>query len=321
MYQLVWEWKCDDGNNYGGNGCSNLCKIEDSYQCMNQQGLLSLCTYILAPEFHLNILSETTNQIQIIELMFTQYVKLKETLNLEDIIVFTIFHQFDIIQSQKAFQIQQIPQTILNIKFKLNLWNLFNILFYKSKFKNILFLIKMNQVYRIIKNYQSWHSICAPRNNQITISSLALLTGNPAIFFNLLELLQSLSYVRYMQYQFPPHLRYFLNTYTKISMQPIFDYLQLDQLFEKLSGGEAGRPQYHFQLTLFVQCQKLLYFSIFICIIVMFSTMMASNLCIDLFQLLQKAYDKYLQKKIKQKIKEEREQLIPTILRILSQKQ
>ncbi|CAD8194891.1 unnamed protein product [Paramecium pentaurelia] len=58
---------CDDGNFYGGDGCSSFCNIEDSYQCDIEQGSQSLCTYIQAPEFYLNILSGKTNSTQTVE--------------------------------------------------------------------------------------------------------------------------------------------------------------------------------------------------------------------------------------------------------------
>ncbi|CAD8104762.1 unnamed protein product [Paramecium sonneborni] len=247
--------ECDDGNNYGGDGCSNLCLIEDSYQCMNQQGSLSLCTYILAPEFNLNILSDNTEQTQIVELTFTQQVKLKQAVSLEEIIVFTIIPstRYNLITSsilnltntlgnpKYQIQIEFIEPTqypILQVDIQKNI--IFNQ--YELSLQNHNKTINLGTPFVLSEKTQQQVTSIAQLNDVMMysmagVSSLALLSGNAVIFFNLLELLQSLSYVRYMQCKFPPNLNYFLNTYTKISMQPIFDYLKVDQVLEKLNGG------------------------------------------------------------------------------------
>ncbi|CAD8132525.1 unnamed protein product [Paramecium octaurelia] len=71
----------------------------------------------------------------------------------------------------------------------------------------------------------------------ISISGLAFLSGNAILFFNLLDLLQSLSYITYMQYSFPPHLIQYLNTFTKVSLKPILDYFRIDEILSYLNGG------------------------------------------------------------------------------------
>ncbi|CAD8126116.1 unnamed protein product [Paramecium sonneborni] len=70
----------------------------------------------------------------------------------------------------------------------------------------------------------------------IGISGLSLQTGNAIMLFNLLDLLQSLSYIKSMQYSFPPHFLQFLNTYTKVSLQPILELFQIEELFRSLNG-------------------------------------------------------------------------------------
>ncbi|CAD8059006.1 unnamed protein product [Paramecium sonneborni] len=240
--------ECDDGNNYGGDGCSNLCNIEHSYQCLNQQNSFSLCTFILAPQFNLNILSEKKQQIQIVEVTFTQQVKLKELQIQKKLWYLILFHQLDFIQPQTLFQIQQLLQKILNIQFKLNLLNLYITRFCKLIYRKILYLINMNQVCKIIIkplilalhlfSQKQLNNNQYPSYNQMM--SIQYGFGNRKCNYVLLELLQSLSYLRYMKGQFPPHLNYFLNTYTKISMQPIFDYFQVDQLLNELKGGNTS---------------------------------------------------------------------------------
>ncbi|CAD8117226.1 unnamed protein product [Paramecium primaurelia] len=93
----------------------------------------------------------------------------------------------------------------------------------------------------------------------VIISSLALLS----------DLLQFASYMKYMQYQFPPHLIEFLNTQTKVSLQPVMNYfrqinylqnqmvvlLQIKSLKNRIKNLRKC-----FKWVLFGQCQKLLFF-------------------------------------------------------------
>ncbi|CAD8117818.1 unnamed protein product [Paramecium primaurelia] len=48
---------------------------------------------------------------------------------------------------------------------------------------------------------------------------------------------KSLSYIRFMECQFPPNLSAFLNIYTKVSLQPMLRYFQVEQLLIKLNRG------------------------------------------------------------------------------------
>ncbi|CAD8213218.1 unnamed protein product [Paramecium pentaurelia] len=75
--------------------------------------------------------------------------------------------------------------------------------------------------------------------------------------------------MKYMQYQFPPHLIEFLNTQTKVSLQPVMNYfrqinylqnqmvvlLQIKSLKNRIKNLKKC-----FKWVLFGQCQKLLFF-------------------------------------------------------------
>ncbi|CAD8151592.1 unnamed protein product [Paramecium pentaurelia] len=248
--------ECDDGNNYGGDGCSTYCNIEDSYQCISQQSSLSLCTFIKAPEFNLKIVSDNMKQNQIVELTFTELVKMKDSLNFEQLIVFTIIpqtrYQLTISTISNLTTTLSYPKYLVQIEFieptqnpilqvdihENSIFNSYELVLQKNQ-KTInletpfvLSGTTKQQLISIVQlNDAMMYSLAG-------VSSLALVTGNPIILFNLLDLLQSLSYLRFMQYKFPPHLYAFLNTYTKISLQPIFNYFHIDQFLTNLNQGQ-----------------------------------------------------------------------------------
>ncbi|CAD8102878.1 unnamed protein product [Paramecium sonneborni] len=238
--------ECDDGNLNGGDGCSSFCHVEDSYQCVNQNGSFSLCTFILAPEFNLKILSDISNPIQIVELTFSQQVKALAELPLEEIMVFVItpqtkhelilrvFSNITINLSNPKYQVQieffeSVSNPVLEVYTdKTMIFNSF-----EQSLDIIEKQINLGTPYVLPESTKQQLTSIVQLND---VMILALLTGSTIMFFNLLDLLQSLSYMKFMQYQFPPHLTIFLNTYTKVSLQPIFDYFETDQYLRKLKG-------------------------------------------------------------------------------------
>ncbi|CAD8149832.1 unnamed protein product [Paramecium octaurelia] len=246
--------ECDDGNLYGGDGCSSFCQIESSYECIDQVYSLSLCTYIKAPEINLNILTNNGDSLQVVELTFTSQVLLEEAANFEDIIAFTIKPQTQ--YQLTIISISNITIQLNNPKYQIQIefiepvqHPMLEVVMQKNTIYNSFKLgLKENEKQINLgapfvlpeTTKQQLNSIVqlndAMMYSMAGVSSLALGTGNSIVFFNLLDLLQSFSYLRFMQSQFPPHLRDFLNTYTKVSLQPILNYLKVDQLLEDLNG-------------------------------------------------------------------------------------
>ncbi|CAD8196471.1 unnamed protein product [Paramecium octaurelia] len=246
--------ECDDGNLYGGDGCSSFCLIESSYQCRDQENSISLCTYIKAPEMNLNILTNNANSLQVLELTFTSQVQLEEAVNFEDIVAFTIKPQtqykltincisnITIQLSNPKYQIQiefiePVQNPVLEVVMQKNIiYNQFQLGLIENEKK-----FNLGEPFVLPETTKQQLSNVVQLNDAMMysmagVSSLALVTGNTIVFFNLLDLLQSFSYLRFMQSEFPPHLRDFLNTYTKVSLKPILNYLQIDQLLEDLNG-------------------------------------------------------------------------------------
>ncbi|CAK90081.1 unnamed protein product, partial (macronuclear) [Paramecium tetraurelia] len=271
--------ECDDGNNYGGDGCSTNCHIEDSYQCINQQGSLSLCAYIVPPKFNLNILSNNVQQTQIVELTFNQQVKLEEGLKFEEVIVLTIIPQTP--YRLTVDSISNLTNTLNNPKYQIQIEFIEPVDIQKNTiFNRDLIGLFENQksvnfgtpIVLLESTKQQLISIVQLNNIMmylmVGISSFAFLTGNAIMSLNLLDLLQSLSYVKYMQFQFPPHFNDFLNSYTKVSLQPILEISQIDQLFAINTSNHVNSnlqqdPKYIFQQP-YLYNVKSCYFSVLI---------------------------------------------------------
>ncbi|CAD8058063.1 unnamed protein product [Paramecium primaurelia] len=275
--------QCDDGNNNGGDGCSALCFEEDSYLCINQDKVLSICTFVQSPNFELTLLSDIQNQTKILELGFSQQVYIQSEQLFENIIEFIIipqtqyvlsFNPLTNISNQLAYPKYQIlvqflepvnePILQINIQ-KFSIYNQYD-LELNTNTKQIrlgtpfvLSQTTQQKVNQIIKMND------AIVYSTVSISAFLFLTGNYIVFFNLLDLLQSISYIRYMQYKFPPHLSQFLETYTKISLQPILDKLRVDELIIKLNGVKILTNKY-VKLDVFNECQRMLLFLLFIII-------------------------------------------------------
>ncbi|CAD8094674.1 unnamed protein product [Paramecium primaurelia] len=247
--------QCDDGNNDGGDGCSASCFQEDSFKCLNQENSISICTFIQAPNFNLILLSEKSNKTKIIDISFSQevYISCENLFDhaLDIMIIPQTQYELTIIPlinitsqlSNPIYQIniellEPVVDPILEISIqKFCIFNQFDldlstnskqlplgtpIILSTATQKRVISVIKMND---------------AMVYSSTSISVILLLTGNYIVFFNLLDLLQSLSYIRYMQYKFPPHLTQFLETYTKISLQPILDSLKVDEIIAQINGG------------------------------------------------------------------------------------
>ncbi|CAD8158129.1 unnamed protein product [Paramecium octaurelia] len=247
--------QCDDGNNEGGDGCSALCFEEDSYKCINQNNSFSICTFVQQPNFELILLSDTQNQTKIIELSFSQEVYLLSYQYFEQFVEFTItpqtqyqlsLHPLINITAQLSHPKYQIsvqflePVTDPILQLKIQQFSIYNQ--YDMQLKSNSKQLHLGTPFVLSKATQNRVNQVIKMNDAIvystvSIASLLFLTGNYFVFLNLLDLLQSLSYIRYMEYKFPPHLSQFLETYTKISLQPILESLRVDELFTNLNGG------------------------------------------------------------------------------------
>ncbi|CAD8101523.1 unnamed protein product [Paramecium sonneborni] len=247
--------ECDDGNNNPMDGCSFFCGLEEDFHCQNTENSYSICILLDSPDFKLINQSDKKSQTQIIQLSFTQSVQLQKSLSIENIFNYIISPQTQykmeirILQNlnqnlnNSTFQfIIYFQQSIKNPQLRIEIDR--SIIFneYNLELKKLKKEINLGNPFILSGQTQQQLKQIVQMNealiySMISISALVVLTGNTVLFFNLLELLQSLSYIRYMKYTFPPHLKQFLNTFTKISLKPIFDYFEVDQQLSKLNGG------------------------------------------------------------------------------------
>lgn len=67
---------------------------------------------------------------------------------------------------------------------------------------------------------------------------LSLITGSMDIFWNLLDQLQLLSYIKYVNIDFPLNLDTFFELFKIVSVSPLLDLLGFNDFIRLLNGGE-----------------------------------------------------------------------------------
>ncbi|CAD8214038.1 unnamed protein product [Paramecium pentaurelia] len=253
--QTTQNEECADDNLFGGNGCSESCFNEPSFKCQNLENQKGECTYIKAPDFNLNVIHNSQNSLQIIDLTFSQQVQLNYHNTIESIADFQIqpktkyqLTNYSLLNLTSDFQMshyqfyiqfkQSVDHPIFQLRFMdKSIINSENIPL-KSVQKSIQIgnpFVQSNSTKRKLTQTVQMNDVII--YIMISISALLFLIGNPEMFFNLLNLLQSFSYIQYVQYQFSPHLSQFLETYSKISLKLALDYLKADQFLAQLNSG------------------------------------------------------------------------------------
>ncbi|CAD8119567.1 unnamed protein product [Paramecium sonneborni] len=259
--------QCDDGNNYGGDGCSALCFEEDSFKCINQENSPSLCTFIHEPTFNLILLSDKSNHNKIVELSFSQEVYILGDNLFENVVEIMIIPQAKFEQTivpllnftsqlnNPHYQIyiqflEPVKEPILQIKIqKFCIYNQFNFDL-STNFKSI----SLGTPFVLSTSAQKKVNQIINMNEAVVYSTISF-----AGILVLTDLLQALSYIKYMQYRFPPHFSQFLETYTKISLQPILDCLKVDEIIAELNGGTIPYQKKKSQQSIQVDVMNQLY--------------------------------------------------------------
>ncbi|CAK57394.1 unnamed protein product (macronuclear) [Paramecium tetraurelia] len=310
--------QCDDGNTIGGDGCSQSCTIENQFVCETIEYQQSECLFLKPPDFYLNMISDRKNQTQTVELTFTQQVRLKIEMDFEEWAQIAILPETDflvnVIPITNLTSLLGFPQYQINIIFKKPVNDpIFQITIYKSSIssednqepQNSVKMINLGQPFVLPESIKQQVMQVSQMNDammysMMSISTLALATGNAILFFNMLDLLQSLSYIRFMQYQFPPHLQQFLDTYTKVSLKPILDYFQVDSLIAKLNGGSlpyqssrssTSTPSINTLNCYYIMNAKSCFFSLAASLMTYFLSILVSNAQVN--NCVQKYFNKY----------------------------
>ncbi|CAD8098543.1 unnamed protein product [Paramecium sonneborni] len=257
--------QCDDGNNESFDGCDSYCQIEKNWIC-NQSSItgLSECINQEPPQIQLSNLSQKKDSQQIILFSFNQKIILKQPCQFEDYIKINITNNTNF-----KFTVIPITQATLTTFHQAQYQICISLLEQvKDPYATISILqtIVINNLNQQLTDSSQTISLGTPlilsedaknrldnaiQFNEIMIfvfigsSTLSVLTGNFDLFFNMLALLQQLSYVRYLAVPFPTHLQEYLKVFKIISFQPLYDKLQIDYYFSKLNFGKTPFIQSH----------------------------------------------------------------------------
>ncbi|CAD8085417.1 unnamed protein product [Paramecium sonneborni] len=250
---------CDDGNLDNGDGCNSHCVVEQDFTCFNNEGSFSNCFYSKQPFFTINLLTKNPEDYEDVQVKFDQKMKFANKVNNE---IFNFINvdilnmensEFKITQNfQKTSQIDEITEIILN--FRINFFVPVDNPVFQITFLNDPILSEFNLTLQeqskslvlltpsVLSEAQKAMAESASAFNQAVIyalaglSTLCLLTGSSDIFWNLMDQLQYLSYIKYINIQFPNNLNIYFDVFKLITISPLMAALGIDKLFDSLDG-------------------------------------------------------------------------------------
>ncbi|CAD8082958.1 unnamed protein product [Paramecium sonneborni] len=251
--------ECDDGNLDDGDGCNSKCVVENDFTCFNTEGSFSNCFYSKQPSFTINLITKVPEDFEDVQVKFDQKMKFASKVNndISNFINVDILNmensEFQITQSVfKSSTTDEITEIILN--FRVNFFvpvdkPLFQITFFDdpilSEF-NLTLIEQSKQLVlltpSVLSQAQKDIADSASAFNQAVIyslaglSSLCLLTGSSDIFWNLMDQLQYLSYIKYINIQFPNNLNIYFDVFKLITISPLMSTLGIDEIFNSLDG-------------------------------------------------------------------------------------
>ncbi|KAM3132644.1 hypothetical protein pb186bvf_015316, partial [Paramecium bursaria] len=243
--------QCDDGNLLDGDGCSQQCKLE--------QGFLLLNGTIMNIVYPIPTLSETYQQIydpirnltlHYDQPLILQYINLKSDIQIimNDLLVGKDY-VIDFYDNSIYKQEQQIIQSF-NITIQLNFYKSIDDTELTLKFKNRklfktiknvaqnveILTVKVSK-YQLIEQQTVATTQGAVQSNLYLLYLLlgmlffSILFGGIDVFYNLLDLLQILSYLQYVNTEFPYNLQQFLNLFQFAQIQFLSQYIQFSYYY------------------------------------------------------------------------------------------
>ncbi|CAD8046542.1 unnamed protein product [Paramecium primaurelia] len=247
--------ECDDGNIKPDDGCNQNCFIEPNWRCKVISSL-SECYYLVYPKIVLTLLTKQTEQTQEVKLAFSEKVKLNSSsvtsedfLNQIQVIITnkdSVDFSFNIVPIKSiSYELDdasyRIALTIKEQILKPNLRVIIKSIYLVNQFDNTLFIeqedIILNDSFVVSEESKSVAANAAFLSQLIIYSVLALaivsfLSGNLEILFNLIDVLQQLSYIRFININFPYHLDLYFDVFSFVTLQPLLDYVQFNSFFE-----------------------------------------------------------------------------------------
>ncbi|KAM3133418.1 hypothetical protein pb186bvf_014422 [Paramecium bursaria] len=242
--------QCDDGNILNDDGCDNLCQLESGYHIYN--GLIQIIAYpkpyLTENNLQKNQLFNNTRLFQLIYEQKLQYFDLITSDQLQiNIGELLINRDYNMTIFDHSFR-ETNEYLIINLTIQIDLQSSLNQQYLEVYFYNpsqIKSLDGFEQQVREIKTLISDFEYVDQQTKDSTEQSinstsyllyiilglvlLSILFGGIDIFFNLLELLQFISYLQYVNTQFPYNLETFLNIFAFIQLQILGDYIDYNQ--------------------------------------------------------------------------------------------
>ncbi|CAD8089132.1 unnamed protein product [Paramecium sonneborni] len=258
-YHLQMFEQCDDGNNENGDGCNSQCVIEQDWVCISYLNTFSLCSFEKRPDFSLIDLKSNPDGVLNIQIAFNQKVKFSPHIrnNLSEYIQTRIigleYQDYNIYMTTEVIiSYDQVSQ--LNLQFGVTFLKSIEHPIFQIKFLNDSILSEFNQT--LIKNEDtiklqtpliltSSQVLIAQQTQKFnqaviislgSISTICLLTGQQEIFWNLMDQLQYLSYIKYINIQFSPNLNIFFDVFQLITVSPLISALGFQKFFDALDG-------------------------------------------------------------------------------------
>ncbi|CAD8186927.1 unnamed protein product [Paramecium octaurelia] len=249
--------QCDDGNIQNNDGCSNTCEVEDNWKCQ-QENNISVCKYNIQPAIILTKISKSNTDNQEFRLSFSEQVRLNvNQINEEQflqMIVVTIENTDDSEYDVEIKPIVSISPILADVSYKI-------IVYFNSNLSNPLIkvTIRCENIVNIQDNtlfsneanllLKSPNKMSQDRQSIISktallskivmyiiliVSGIAFCCGNLEILWNLLDMLQQLSYMKFHNLQFPENLQIYFEIFTIGDFTPIVNFFQIDTYLEEL---------------------------------------------------------------------------------------
>ncbi|CAD8120370.1 unnamed protein product [Paramecium sonneborni] len=260
-FHLLSFEQCDDANKDNGDGCDSQCQIENDWICITNASFISVCLISKQPDFNIIVLTPDPQQFCDVQIQFNQQVKLSSKIfnDLNENIVTTIINlqqENYSIQLTKEIKIAKNELTDLVLSFRIQFLSTIEHPVFQIEFQNDPLISEYNQT---LTKSQGQIELSTPIflaqteiqiaeqasgfNQAIIISlaslsSICLLTGQSDIFWNLMDQLQYLSYVKYVNIDFSPNLNIYFEVFKFVTISPLISALGIDKLFAALDGSE-----------------------------------------------------------------------------------
>ncbi|CAD8171155.1 unnamed protein product [Paramecium pentaurelia] len=251
--------QCDDGNTENRDGCNMKCEIEIDWVCISIIHSQSICEFERKPDFIINLLTPYSQEFQDIQIKFTQKVKLSSKVqnNLTQYIQTRIINsdrnKYNILDMKSADINQNISKDIV-LSYRVTFFVSIELPIFEIEFFNDSIISELNQT--LINNKKNIQlqtpivltqiqkqiaQVTSTFNEAIIISlvilsTICLLTGSSDVFWNLMDQLQYLSYIKYINIEFPSNLNIYFEVFNLISISPLISALGFDVLFNAIDG-------------------------------------------------------------------------------------